>query len=173
MPATLGFFHPDATEDTGWYHHNGPYGLAPPPSRESTPLLEVYQKAPHLTKQASCLPNGEGLFPGREVEVRAARYAHYLPARVDRVHLGNRTADLTLLVEDHAGQRVPSYPPQKYQSVPLEIIRARSLLPTFRDAARRVVELRRMSDKQAPGVGAVPKVLLLLLPTCTSYDDTV
>ncbi len=75
-------------------------------------------------------------------------------------------------------ERVPSYPAQKYQSkkVPffLEIIRARSLLPTFRDAARRVVELRRMFDKEAPGVGVVPKVLLLLLlTTYTSYDDTV
>jgi hypothetical protein len=175
VPAPLGFFHPDATEDAGWwYHHGGPYGLAPP-SRESAPLLEeAYQKASQWTKQAACLPNGEGLFPGREVEVRAARYAHYLPARVDRVHLENRTADLTLLVEDHYGQRVPSYPAQKYQSVPLEIIRARSLLPTFRDAARRVVELRRMFDKEAPGVGVVPKVLLLLLlPTYTAYDDTV
>ncbi len=167
-------FQPDANERDApkpSVHHGGPYGLAPPPSRESTPtpspllLLQVYQKAPQLV-QAACLPNGEGLFPGREVEVRAARHAHYLPARVDRVHLGKRTADLTLLVEDSSGKRIPGYPPQQYHSVPVEIIRARSLLPTFRDAVRRVVELRRMSDKETSGV--VPKVL-----TTTKHDDTV
>jgi hypothetical protein len=72
------------------------------------------------------------------------------------------TLKIARLIFDVAGgrplwpERVPSYPAQKYQSkkVPLEIIRDTfPLLPTFRDAARRVVELRRMSDKEAPGVG--------------------
>jgi hypothetical protein len=46
------------------------------------------------------------------------------------------------------GELVPGYPPQEFRAVPVEIIRARSLLPKFRDAVRRVMALRRMSDDE-------------------------